>query len=258
MFKRIIYLLGFLFLSLRGGYSQDDFNKGKALFEANKWEASSKYFNSHLAKFPSDPKTREYLGDVAALTKDWDTAIEYYKPLVEEFPNNADYNFKYGGALGMKAFGVSKIRALAYIGKIRKHFERAAALDPKHLQVRWALVEFYVQVPGFIGGSERKAIKYANELEQISPLDGFLANGYIAEYNKRPEDAAIYFKRAMALGEDALNAVLDPNNPNYQRNQLYYQIGKVAAQYNINPELGLKCLQNYITNSSLINLNYEH
>ncbi len=53
--------------------------------------------------------------------------------------------------MGMKALSVSKLRALTYIGDIRAHFEKAATLDPHHIEVRWALVEYYIQLPGILG-----------------------------------------------------------------------------------------------------------
>ena len=87
-------------------YDNEEFQKAKPLFEAN------------LERNPDHAKTREYLGDIASYSNDWDTAISYYETLVEEDPNSANYNFKLGGALGMKAQEISKIRALSYVGAI--------------------------------------------------------------------------------------------------------------------------------------------
>ena len=121
-------------------------------------------FIQHIKGNPNDLKTIEYLGDIAGYAKDWDEALSFYEPLAEEDPQNANYHFKCGGAMGMKALEISRIRALGYIGDIKRYFETAAKLDPVHIEVRWALVEYYIQLPGIIGGSERKAVKYANEL----------------------------------------------------------------------------------------------
>ncbi len=37
----------------------------------------------------------------------------------------------------------------------------------------------------------------------------------------------------------------------HKRNSLNYQIGKIAAQYNLDAELGINCLQAYIENYSV-------
>ena len=147
--------------------------------------------------------------------------------------------------------------------------ERAANLDPKHIEARWALVEFYIQLPGIFGGSEKKAIAYAEELGKISKVDGYLANGYIAEYTDRPKDAERYYKKAIEVGgsphtyEKLSNLYEKNNQPKealettskslkiHKRNQLNYQIGKISAQYNLEPEYGIDCLSQYLANYSI-------
>ncbi|PKA83449.1 tetratricopeptide repeat protein [Ulvibacter sp. MAR_2010_11] len=248
--------------------SQNNFQQAEKLFQQEKFSKAKPLFEAYLNEHPTDRKTREYLGDIAGYQKDWDTAIDYYEPLVEEDKNNANYHFKYGGVMGMKALEISRIRAVTYIGDIKFHFEEAARLDPKHIEARWALVEFYIQLPGIIGGSERKAIKYANELGKISPVDGFLANGYIAEYSNRSKDAENFYKKAIEVGgsphtyEKLAEHYEKTNQPKeamqvaskslqiHKRNQLNYQIGKISAQYNLDAELGINCLQAYIQNHS--------
>ncbi len=261
----------FLILLLFAGslYGQSNYDRAVALYNQERFSEAKPIFLQYLDQNPTDAKTREYLGDIAGYAEEWDTAISYYEPLVEEDKNNANYHFKYGGALGMKALSISRIRALSYVGDIKKHFEKAAKLDPNHIETRWALVEYYIQLPGIIGGSQRKAIKYANELGKISPVDGHLANGYIAEYSKRPKDAERFYKKAIAVGgsvhtyEKLTNLYESTNQPKkaletahsclkaHNRNQLHYQIGKIAAQYNLDAELGINCLQKYIENHSV-------
>jgi len=263
--KKILLLVFLLPLFF---YSQNNFQQAEHYFQQENFSKAKPLFQQYLKENPTHKKTREYLGDIAGYTKDWDTAIVYYEDLVEDEDTNANYHFKYGGAMGMKALEISKIRAVTYVSDIKKHFERAAQLDPKHIEVRWALVEFYIQLPSIIGGSESKAIKYANELAKISPVDGFLANGYIAEYSDRPKDAEYHYKKAIEIGGsphtyDKLSNLYEKNNKPkeaietksqslkvHKRNQLNYQIGKIAAQYNLDSEMGLHCLNAYIKNHS--------
>src|SRR5690606_17852242 len=142
-------------------------------------------------------------------------------------------------------------------------------LDPKHIEVRWALIEFYIQLPGILGGSEKKAIEYAKELGKISEVDGYLSQGYIAEFSKRPKDAERYYKKAIEIGGsrhtyEKLTSLYENNNQpekaletaskslkKHQRNLLNYQIGKIAAQYNLEPQYGIECLDQYLANYSI-------
>jgi len=209
------------------------------------------------------------LGDIAGHQKKWYKAIGYYKTLVEAKEDNANYHYKYGGVMGMKALDVNKLRALGMIGDIKRAFKTAAKLDPNHIDVRWALVEFYIQLPGIIGGSEKTALTYANELENLSKVDGYLAKGYIAEYSNRPKDAEILYKNAIEVGgsmtcyqkltnlyeqttkepDKAITNIEDAQTK-HKRNGLHYQIGKIAAKYNIELQKGENCLHTYINNYS--------
>jgi tetratricopeptide (TPR) repeat protein len=95
---------------------------------------------------------------------------------------------------------VNKFRALGMIDEIRESFEKAIKLDPGHIDARWALVEFYMQLPRIVGGSEGKAIRYSNELLKLSPIDGYMSRGRIEEYYKRYNSAELQYKKAIAIG----------------------------------------------------------
>jgi tetratricopeptide (TPR) repeat protein len=114
-------------------------------------------------------------------------------------PNNAEYYYKYGGALGMKAKTVNKFKALGMIDEIKASFEKAVALDSKHKESRWALVMLYLELPGIIGGSEIKAVAYSNELMRLSPFEGYLSKGYIEEYFGRNKKAEINYLKALEI-----------------------------------------------------------
>tara|TARA_R110000772_G_scaffold89095_2_gene184844 strand:- start:49 stop:1005 length:957 start_codon:yes stop_codon:yes gene_type:complete len=263
------YLLTLLLISPFFCLSQSDFEKAEVYLQQEKFDLAKTLFQSYLETHPNSLKSKEYLGDIASYSKDWDTAIDYYKDLVSIDAVNASYHFKYGGATSMKALEISKVRALLYVSDIREAFETAASLDPMHIETRWALVEFYIQLPGLIGGSEAKAIEYADQLGEISPVDGYLANGYIAEYTERPLDAENFYKKAIEVGGslhtyEKLSKLYETNNQPqeaietstrslkvHKRNQLNYQIGKIAAQYNVDPELGLHSLEEYVKNHSV-------
>jgi tetratricopeptide (TPR) repeat protein len=181
-------------------WSQSNFDKAEKLFKENKFELAQSVFETVLKTNPSDLKTIEYLGDIAGRNKSWDKAIVYYKKLVQLKPSEANYHYKYGGVLGMKASQVNKFKALGMIDEVKGAFEKAIVLNPKHIEARWALIELYIQLPGIVGGSQSKAIKYSNELFRLSPVDGYLSKGHIDEYFKRYVVAEQQYKKAIAVG----------------------------------------------------------
>lgn len=181
-------------------FSQSDFDRGEKLFREEKFEQAQVLLEHVLVTQPSNLKAIEYLGDIAGRNKSWDKAIGYYKKLKQLKPTEANYYYKYGGVLGMKAKESSKFQALGMIGEIKESFEKAITLNPKHIEARWALVMIHIQLPGIVGGSETKAVKYSNELLKLSPVDGYLSKGQIEEYFKRYSLAEQQYKKAIAAG----------------------------------------------------------
>ena len=194
--NRLVFLLFFVpYLLL----SQTNFEKGVQFMGSGKMDQARVVFENVLKEYPSNSKALEFLGDIAGQNKNWDKAILYYKKIKQLQPNNAEYHYKYGGALGMKAKTVNKFKALGMIDEIKSSFEKAVALDPKHKESRWALVMLYLELPGIIGGSETKAVAYSNELMRLSPFDGYLSKGYIEEYFGRNKKAELNYIKALEI-----------------------------------------------------------
>lgn len=246
--------------------SQTTAERAAQLFESKQYSQAETILKDAVAKSPNDRELLELLGDSYGYQQKWDKAIENYETLVKMDDYNANYHYKYGGAKGMKALKVNKFRALGLIGDVKRAFKRASELDPTHIDVRWAMVELYMQLPGIVGGSYKKSMKYANELENLSKVDGYLAKGYIYEYDDEPKKAEEYYKKAIKVGgsmtcydkltnlyeknDQPLKAIsnIEKSHKKHQRNAMHYQIGKVAADYNLQLEKGEKCLYLYITN----------
>jgi tetratricopeptide (TPR) repeat protein len=260
-------LLVFLFIPMFG-FSQSIVSELNLLFKHKQFVKAELLASNYAAQNPNNLKAIELLGDAYGHLKKWDDAIVQYKKLVDANIDNANYHYKYGGALGRKAQEVNKFQALGIIGDVKEAFLKAAELDPKHIDTRWASVQLYMQLPGIVGGSKKKSLQYADELEQLSKVDGYLAKGYIYEYDNEPKLAESYYKKAIEVGgsltcydkltilyeaekqpEKAI-ANIEEAYEKHNKNQLNYQIGKVSANYNIEPDKGERCLKIYIENHS--------
>lgn len=180
---------------------QTAFEKGERCYRLNQFSEAKAQLELSLKQNPNDLKTLEYLGDIQCHYKKWETAVPYYQKLTQLKPAQAEYFYKFGGALGMQAKESNKFKALSLIGEVKAAFEKTISLDAKHLGARWALLEIYIQLPGIVGGSEKKAVGYANELLRLSPVDGYLAKGHIEEYFKRYTMAEKYYKKAIEIGD---------------------------------------------------------
>ena len=133
----------------------------------------------------------ELLGDIYGSQKEWDKAINEYQKLVERQPNVANYQYKYGGVLAMKALSVNKIRALGIIDDVEEAFLTAARLDSRHVDVK---------LPTILGGGFDNAMQYAIELERLSPVDGYLAKGFVYFNDGDYDSAETYYQNALKIG----------------------------------------------------------
>lgn len=182
---------------------QSSFELASNYYNLQKYEQAKTLFGKFLLEHPNDVKSLEYLGDIQCQLHHWEGAIPYYQKLKRFQPYNAEYHYKYGGAMAMVAKESNVFKALSMIKTIEDPFKMALTLNPRHIGARWALIEIYLQLPRVIGGSEEKAIKYSAELAVISIVDGYLSRGHIEEYFKRYAKAEKQYLKAIEVGKSA-------------------------------------------------------
>ncbi len=229
----LIFLTHFSFAQTPIFNATQHLNKG----ELNK---AKQILEDHLESHPNDVEAISKLGDIAAFETKWDVALSHYKKLLNSNSENAEYNFKYGGVLGLKALKVSKIQAMVYIPEIKKYLEKAAKLDPSHVKSRRALVELYIKLPVILGGSTSKAQQFSNQLKKISPLEASISQAFILKETGDTEAANLHYKKAFSQSKVPH---LKPES-----NYLNYELGKIAADNNIELSIGLLFLDAYIKN----------
>ncbi len=195
-------LLAFLFPFML--LAQTSLDKADQFYENKNYTQAQILYKEILTTNPNNLQALERLGDIACINKSWDSALEYFSKLKVLKPKEADYQFKYGGALGLKAQKANKFKALGMIPEIRTSFENAIAFNPKHIPARWALIELNLQLPAIVGGSQAKALKYANELLSLSPVDGYLSKGHIEEHFERFTQAESFYKKAIEIGKSKM------------------------------------------------------
>lgn len=268
--KAAIYFI--LIASVALNAQSSSYQRAEYLFGQQQFAGAKSIFEAFLAQNPDDKKTQEYLGDIAAHEQQWDKAISYYEFLSSKEDQNANYHFKLGAALAMKAKILPRWKAVTYIGRIKKELEQAAILNPKHIEARWALVELYIQLPEILGGSQKKAMGYANELTGLSPVDGYLVKGHISEHYKLWEEAETFYKEAVVVGgsTQTYNKLIDfyikrkrPHKAislsldalkRLDENNFNYRIGEITAVFNTQPQLGIEHLGKYVANYSIDNM----
>jgi tetratricopeptide (TPR) repeat protein len=118
-----------------------------------------------------------------------DRATDYFETAAKLDPKNATYYLWLGRAYGREAQDASVLRQPGLAKKTKAAWERAIELDPEDLDARSDLIQYYVQAPGFLGGSTRKAFEQAEEIRKRNALRGSLELGALYAREKKPSDA---------------------------------------------------------------------
>ena len=173
------------------------------LFTQRKYAEAKAAFQGRLRSNPADANAMYYMGRIADAENRNGEAIDWFERAVKREPNSALYHFWLGSAIGEEAQNASKLRQPFLARRIKSEFERAVALDPRMVEPRFGLVDFYSIAPGVMGGSMDKAREQAAELLKLHPMRGHLAYARIALREKNDSAAFLAHEAAIAAAPDS-------------------------------------------------------
>lgn len=197
--KNFYYLI-FLFLASGSAVAQTQLAQAQNLYDAKNFAASKAILEKLYDADHSDTAALELLANIEGIEKHWSVAIPLFKELTSRKPYDAEVFYRYGGVMARQAQQSSKLKAMTMLNDIESAFQKTIQLEPNHINARWALIEYYIQVPKFLGGGEDKAKRYADELAKLSAVDGCLAKGHIEEFYGRFSQAEIFYLAAIKVG----------------------------------------------------------
>lgn len=133
---------------------------------------------------PENAEAHSLLCRVYLTVDQWDPAIAACERAVQIDPGNSLYHLWLGRSYGEKAEHVGALSAGHLALRVRDQFETAVRLNPKSVDARGDLADFYLQAPWFMGGGTQKAENQARELAKLEPAQADLVRARIAEKNK--------------------------------------------------------------------------
>ena len=183
------------------------------LFRRGQFDSAKTAAQALLAKNKNDLTGIYWMGRALEAQDKNKEAADWFEKAVKLNDTSALYHFWLGSAVGGEAQNASKIRQPFLARRVKSEFERAVQLDPKMLDPRFGLVDFYTMAPGFMGGSTEKAKAQAEEIKKLHPYRGHYADARIAV---RQKDVAAEGKAYEAALAAAKAAVPDSLGPYYQ------------------------------------------
>jgi tetratricopeptide (TPR) repeat protein len=194
-------------------------------------------------------------------------AIEILEKAVAQSPKSAEAHFYLANANAGKGQEVGMFSAGKYMSKMKDEYEKAIALNPKYVEARFGLVQFYALAPGLMGGSYDKAFEQAKEIRAIDPIFGHRAYAVIYSQQKKLDLAEKEYGEAIReepnspkahsyFGQHLVNVLKNYTaafaefetalklDPNYM--PAFYHLGRAAAQANANLARGEEALKKYV------------
>lgn len=134
-----------------------------------------------LARDPLDEAALWYWGRQASGdAKARSELMPRARQCVEAKPGSARCQHLLGILIGAELMDAGTLTAMRRAGEVREQFERAAALAPQDYAMRRDLVGYYLAVPGFMGGSTRKARELADSMARHDAPRGALLQAIVA------------------------------------------------------------------------------
>jgi tetratricopeptide (TPR) repeat protein len=168
---------------------QNSDTSGVRLFEAGKFKEAKTVFEPAFKANTRDAAAAFYLGRIAMEERKNDRAADYFEAATKLDPKSSTYFLWLGRAYGREAQQANVLRQPGLAKRTRSAWERAIELDPENLDARSDLIQYYLQAPGFVGGSTAKALEQAEEIRKRNALRGYLELGALYEHEKKPAEA---------------------------------------------------------------------
>lgn len=219
-----------------------------------------------------DAEVQFRYGEALLGVRKGDEAIAALKTAVALDPKNGIYHRVLGEAYGFAAqqgfsskdTGMFKLMGLA--SSISKEFETAVQLAPADVEAHVDLANYYIQAPGIMGGSYRKAHAEEDIIDKLDEVQGLQVRANEAANKDDVDEAETLLKQAvakdkttgslMALGlmytgakryDDALKTFHDAIAKDPKAYMAWYQIGKAAGLAKSNDAEGIESLKHFLT-----------
>jgi tetratricopeptide (TPR) repeat protein len=167
--------------------SEADF---KALIKERKFAEAEALAQQRVAKDSKDDTAWWYLSRFGAGDeKKREALIPKLEKCIADLPMSAKCHHALGSVYGAAAQSAGMVNGIKYAGRIKDMFAKAVELDPANYDSRRDLNMFYLQAPGIVGGSVRKAFANADAHAKLNPAQGAILRAEAHAYDKEFEQA---------------------------------------------------------------------
>jgi tetratricopeptide (TPR) repeat protein len=198
MMRRILHLSIFLLLLILA-LPAAAADSAKTMLAAGRVDEAISALHGRLSSEPGDAESFNLLCRAYFALDDWERAETSCRKAVSIEPNNGRFHLWLGRVYGEKADRANFLGAASLAGKTRAEFQRAVDLNPKDMDARLDLAEFYLEAPGIVGGGQDKARAQAKVIGTVSPDREHWIYARIQEKNKDAAAAEREYRQVIEI-----------------------------------------------------------
>jgi tetratricopeptide (TPR) repeat protein len=203
--------------------SASDGLAAQKLLEQGRVDLAVGVLKDQISGDPNNAQAYNLLCRAYLMADKWNRAVSACEHAVKLDPGNSQYHLWLGRSYGQKAEHVNALSAARVAGQVRDEFETAVRLNPKSVDARDDLADFYLEAPGIVGGGESKAQAEAEEIQKLEPAQAALVRARIAEKKKDFDTAETEIKQAVQDSPGAAGPLMSLANL-YQRTGRFDQM----------------------------------
>jgi tetratricopeptide (TPR) repeat protein len=194
------------------------------LVEDGHWKRARAALEAKVQQSPADAQTLYLLGRVRFVYRDYSGALQLAEKAAALDPKNAEIRWLVASAVGELADDAGPFKAMGLARRFKREAEAVIALDPNHLNSRWGLMEFHKRAPGIVGGDDKRAYVYLEEIKRINPVRGQFAEYRMRQLEKQQVSPEPYYLKAYEL---------EPNNYDVLRNLARFYASDAQKRYEL-------------------------
>jgi Tfp pilus assembly protein PilF len=192
------FVIAVLILQIHGNLIAQTVDEGVVFLQQGKFVEAKNVFEQILKKDDKNAEAHYRLGLVylnrTNPQRDVDEAVDQLEEAVDLNPNNADYQYRYGAALGEKTQHAGVIKQAFLAPKVKKAFLRAVELNPKLAPARIGLAQYYLMAPSIMGGDEEEGWKQLDEVIKLDEVQGRSVKASMLARAKKNDEAEKEYK----------------------------------------------------------------
>src|SRR5580704_9716418 len=167
------------------------------LIDAGHWKKARTLVEARIHQTPDDALANFLLSQVRNAFGDYNSPLPLAERAVALDGRVAKYHRQLAEVLGVEAQHAGPIKIVFLAHQFRSEIDTAIALDPRDVQARRDLMEYYLVAPGIAGGDIQKAAATAEHIAALDAAEGFLARARIASFRKQTAETQAMLTKAV-------------------------------------------------------------